>query len=177
MSQFLYSLISDMHDVSEFTNYYACAWATAAARPASIIRSRWSWRETASPHASPSARKPLHVAVLIKMSNEQEAAVSSASSSGPTTRSSLAQSMSPAVAQSPTTHPHKRKRSSFDVKSLQGASFPQGQAPSNAYRIGFVGAGNMARAIAEGMVASGMKSPLINYCNLYGFRQFIIKCL
>ena len=51
--------------------------------------------------------------------------------------------------------PPKRKRSSLDVKSLQAASFPQSQAASSIYRIGFLGAGNMARALAEGMIASG----------------------
>jgi hypothetical protein len=63
--------------------------------------------------------------------------------------------------------PTKRKRSSLDVKGLQAASFPQmvGQAANSVYRIGFVGAGNMARALAEGMIGSGD----LFVFGLYGF--------
>ena len=98
------------------------------------------------------------------MSSSEQQEVAAASPSGPTTRStslvvSAVQNLvSPTHTLTQVTTPpsSKRKRSSLDIRSLQAASFPQGQAPSNVYRVGFVGAGNMARAIAEGMIASGV---------------------
>ena len=92
------------------------------------------------------------------MSSEQE--VTAATASGPiiTRSGSLVISTVQSLASGPQTvaPPTKRKRSSLDMKSVQAAVFPQGQTPSNVYRIGFIGAGNMARAIAEGMIASGI---------------------
>ena len=94
-----------------------------------------------------------------KMSNEPESLVAPSSSlasknSGLMIMGVQSLSSSPSSVSAP---PTKRKRSSLDVKSLQAASFSQTvtQAPSSAYRIGFLGAGNMARALAEGMIASG----------------------
>ena len=100
------------------------------------------------------------------MSSDQDAAAPLTSSAAHATRSGSLVSSTVVMLQSPSpAPPQKRKRSSFDIKSLQAASFPQGQAPSNVYRIGFVGAGNMARAIAEGMIASGMVDTLCSADN------------
>ena len=92
------------------------------------------------------------------MSNEQEALVMSSSGSASKNSGLVITAVQSLSSTSPVpAPPTKRKRSSLDVKSLQAASFPQllSQAANSAYRIGFLGAGNMARALAEGMISSG----------------------
>lgn len=102
--------------------------------------------------------RAVHAHKILKMSKEQETLVMSSSgsasgNSGLVITGVQSLSSTPPVPAPPT----KRKRSSLDVKSLQAASFPQlvSQAANSVYRIGFLGAGNMARALAEGMIASG----------------------
>ena len=92
-----------------------------------------------------------------KMSNEQESLIMSSSGSASRNSGLVITGVQSLSSTSPMpAPPTKRKRSSLDVKGLQAASFPMlGQAANSVYRIGFVGAGNMARALAEGMIGSG----------------------
>ena len=51
--------------------------------------------------------------------------------------------------------PQKRKRSSIDQRSVLSVRVQQ--QPLEMKKIGFIGAGNMARAIAEGWISSGLE--------------------
>lgn len=101
----------------------------------------------------------MHKSVHTKqMSNEQESLVMSSPGSSSRNSGLIITGVQSLSSTSPVpAPPTKRKRSSLDVKSLQAASFTQAtsQAANIVYRIGFLGAGNMARALAEGMMASG----------------------
>ncbi len=64
----------------------------------------------------------------------------------------LANHLSGHATGSPGKPPTKRKRSSIDQRSILGV---KAQQPVELKKIGFIGAGNMARAIAEGWISAG----------------------